>query len=79
MLVGSLDFNLIDTTPLGHSIVDNIMFRGCLMMTSYMELLVDLVLLDLQDNDVILEMDWLVSFYISINYFGKRVTIHIPS
>ena len=43
------------------------------MMTSYMKMLVDLALLDLQNFDVILEMDWLVSFYVLINYFGKRV------
>ena len=73
MLVGSLNFDLIFVIPMKHSIVDNIMFGGCLMMTSYMEMLVDLVLLDLYDFDVILEMDWLVSFYVSINYFGKRV------
>ena len=47
MLVGSLNFDLIVVIPMGHSIVDNIMFGGCLMMTSYMEMLVDLVLLDL--------------------------------
>ena len=73
MIVGSLNFDLIVTIPMGHSIVDNIMFGGCLMITSYMEMLVDLVLLNLEDFDVILEMDWLVSFYVSINYFGKRV------
>ena len=73
MLVGSLNFDLIVAIPMGHSIVDNIMFGGCLMITSYMEMLVDLVLLNLEDFDVILEMDWLVSFYVSINYFGKRV------
>ena len=47
MLVGSLNFDLIVAIPMGHSIMDNIMFRGCLMRTSYMEMLVDLVLLDL--------------------------------
>ena len=45
MLVGSLNFDLIIAIPMGHS--DNIMFGGCLMMTSYMEMLVDLALLDL--------------------------------
>ena len=47
MIVGSLNFDLIVTIPMGHSIVDNIMFEGCLMMTSYIEMLVDLVLHDL--------------------------------
>ena len=47
MIVGSLNFDLIVTIPMGHSIVDNIMFGGCLMMTSNMKMLVDLVFLDL--------------------------------
>ena len=72
MLVGILNFDLTIVFPMGHSIVENIMFRGYLMMTSYMEMLVDLVLLDHQDFDVILEMDWLVSFYVYINYFGTK-------
>ena len=44
MLIGSLNFDLIIAIPMGHSIIDNIMFGGCLMMTSYMEMLVDLTL-----------------------------------
>ena len=47
MFVGSQNFDLIVAIPMRHSIMDNIMFGGCLMMTSYMEMLVDLVLLDL--------------------------------
>ena len=47
MLVDSLNFDLTVVFPMGHSIVDNIMFGGCLMMTSYMEMLGNLVLLDL--------------------------------
>ena len=47
MLVGSLNFDWIVSIPMGHSIVNNIMFGGCLIMTSYMEMLFELVLLDL--------------------------------
>ena len=47
MFVGSQNFDLIVAIPMGHSIVDNIMFGACLMMTSYMEMLGNLVLLDL--------------------------------
>ena len=39
---------------------------------------VDLVLLDLQDFDVILGMDWLASYHASIDCFGKRVIFSIP-
>ena len=63
MLVGSLDFDLIVAIPMRHSIVDNIMFRGCLVMTGYREMSIDFVLLDFQDFHVILRIDLLASYY----------------
>ena len=39
----------------------------------------DFVLLDLQDLDVILVMDWLASYHASVDCFRKRVTFSIPS
>ena len=54
------------------------MFEGCLMMIGYREMPVDLVLLDLQDFDVILGMDWLASYHASIDCFGKMVIFSIP-
>ncbi|RVW46416.1 hypothetical protein CK203_081708 [Vitis vinifera] len=44
-----------------------------------LEMIVDLVLIDLQDFDVILGMDWLASYHASVDCFGKRVTFSIPS
>ncbi|RVW21979.1 hypothetical protein CK203_110260 [Vitis vinifera] len=46
-------------------------------MIGYREMIVDLVLLDLQDFDVILGMDWLASYHASVDCFGKRVTFSI--
>ncbi|RVW32511.1 Transposon Ty3-G Gag-Pol polyprotein [Vitis vinifera] len=46
--------------------------------TSDVEMPVDLVLLDLQDFDVILGMDWLASYHASVDCFEKRVTFSIP-
>ena len=48
-------------------------------MIGYKEMLVDLVLLNLQDFNVILGMDWLASYHVSIDCFGKRVIFDIPS
>ena len=79
MLITIINFDLIVATPLGRSILDNIMFRGCLVMISYMEMLVYLVLIDLQDFNVILGMDWLVSYYVYVDCFKKMVTFHIFS
>ncbi|RVW23654.1 hypothetical protein CK203_093951 [Vitis vinifera] len=68
----------------GHAIRDRACF-GCGKQGTYgsglskEEMTVDLVLLDLQDFDVILGMDWLASYHASIDCFGKRVTFSIPS
>ena len=39
---------------------------------------VDLVLLDLQDFDIILGMDWFASYHASVDCFGKMVIFSIP-
>ena len=52
--------------------------RDCCVMIGYREMTIDLVLLDLQDFDVILGMDWLASYHASVDCFGKRVTFSIP-
>ena len=75
--VYSIDFDLIVATPMRDSIVTSRMLKNCPMMIGYREMPVDLVLLDLQDFDVILGMDWLVSYHASIDCFGKQVTFSI--
>ncbi|RVW14025.1 Transposon Ty3-I Gag-Pol polyprotein [Vitis vinifera] len=57
------------------SVVASRMLRNCIVMIGYREMPVDLVLLDLQDFDVILGMDWLASYHASVDCFEKRVTL----
>ncbi|RVX07696.1 Retrovirus-related Pol polyprotein from transposon 17.6 [Vitis vinifera] len=76
--VASMDFDLIVATPMGDSVVASRMLRNCIVMIGYREMPVDLVLLDLQDFDVILGMDWLASYHASVDCFEKRVTFSIP-
>ena len=57
----------------------NKILRDCCVMIGYRDMTVDLVLLDLQDFDVILGMDWLASYHASVDYFEKKVTFSIPS
>ena len=78
ILVASMDFDLIVATHVGDSVVTSKMLKDCLVMIGYRKIPVDLVLLDLQDFDVILGMDWLASYHASIDCFGKRVTFSIP-
>ncbi|RVW59896.1 Transposon Ty3-G Gag-Pol polyprotein [Vitis vinifera] len=75
--VASMDFDLIVATPMGDSVVASRMLRNCIVMIGYREMPVDLVLLDLQDFDVILGMDWLASYHASVDCFEKRVTFSI--
>ena len=78
MPIDNMNFDLFVATPLGDSVVLNKIIRDCCVMIGYKEMTVDLVLLDLQDFDVILGMDWLASYHASVDCFGKRVTFNIP-
>ena len=78
MPIDNMDFDLFVATPLGDFVVVNKIIIDCCVMIGYREMTVDLILLDLQDFDVILGMDWLASYHASVDYFGKRVTFSIP-
>nr|CAN81227.1 hypothetical protein VITISV_038888 [Vitis vinifera] len=58
MPIDIMDFDLFVATPLGDFVVVNKILRNCCVMIGYREMTVDLVLLNLQDFDVILGMDW---------------------
>ena len=72
-----MDFDLIVATLMGDSVVTNRLLKNCALMIGYREMPVNLVLLDLQDFDVILGMDWLASYHASVDCFRKRVTFSI--
>ena len=78
MPIDNMDFDLFVATPLGDSVVLSKIIRDCCVMIGYREMTVDLVLLGLQDFDVILGMDWLASYHVSVGCFGKRMTFSIP-
>ncbi|RVW90602.1 hypothetical protein CK203_038739 [Vitis vinifera] len=79
MSINNMDFDLFVATPLGDFVVVNKILRDYCVMIGYREMTVDLVLLDLQDFDVILGMDWLASYHAYVDCFRKRVTFSIPS
>ncbi|RVW84862.1 Transposon Tf2-12 polyprotein [Vitis vinifera] len=76
--IASMDFDLIVATPVGDFVMASRMLRNCIVMIGYREMPVNLVLLDLQDFDIILGMDWLASYHASVDCFEKRVTFTIP-
>ncbi|KAL6320142.1 hypothetical protein AAG906_004651 [Vitis piasezkii] len=77
MPIVSMDFDLIVATPMGVSVVTSKILKDCLVMIGYREMPVDLVLLNLQDFDVILVMDWLASYHAFVDCFGKMVIFSI--
>ena len=78
MHTSAMDFDLIVATPIGDSIMTSRMLKNFPVMIGYRDMLVYLVLLDIQDFDVILGMDWLATYHASIECFGKWVTFSIP-
>ena len=78
MHISAMNFDLIIATPMGDSVMTSRMLENCPVMIGYRDMLVDLVFLDLQDFDVILGMNWLVSYHAFIDCFGKGVIFSIP-
>lgn len=48
--------------------------KSCVMRIKNKELLVDLMVLEMQDFDIILGMDWLAVNYTSIDYCEIKLT-----
>ena len=74
-----LDFLMMVDIPDGDSLVTDLVYRSCDVQVADRELLVYLILLDIQDFDVILGMDWLSTYHSSVDCYSKRVTFHIPN
>ena len=74
-----LDFLMMVDIPIGDSLVTDLVYRSCVVQIADRDLLVDLILLDIQDFDVILGMDWLSTYHASVDCYSKCVTFHIPN
>uniref|UniRef100_M1DNN4 Gag-pol polyprotein n=1 Tax=Solanum tuberosum TaxID=4113 RepID=M1DNN4_SOLTU len=67
------------STPIGDFVVAKRVYRRCLVSLSHRVTLVDLVELDMIYFDVILTMDWLHSFYASIECRTRVVKFQFPN
>jgi hypothetical protein len=74
-----LDFLMMVDILVGDSLVTDLVYRSCVVQIADRDLLVDLILLDIQDFDVILGMDWLSTYHDSVDCYSKCVTFHIPN
>ena len=73
-----LDFELSVSTPVGDTLMTNLVLMSCVICIEDRELLADLVLLDMHDFVVILGMDWLAFYHASVHCFEKEVVFKPP-
>ena len=65
-------------TPLGDfSVLDRIC-RRCVVSLDDMQFRADLIVLPMSEFDIILGMDWLSSYLVSIDYLAKTVCLRLP-
>lgn len=74
-----LDFDLVIFTLLDKTMIAEMVNNSCVVRIGEVKLLADLILLDLQDFDVILGMDWLSTHHTKVDCYSKEVTISIPN
>ncbi|KAL4030000.1 hypothetical protein IC575_008231 [Cucumis melo] len=67
------------STPSGEVLLSKEKIKACRVEIANQMLDVTLLVLDMQDFDVILGMDWLSANHASINYFRKEVVFNPPS
>ena len=65
-------------TPLGDSSLLEHVCKDCVVALDDLQFRVDLIVLFMSEFDVILGMDWLSSYHVSIDCFVKAVTLRLP-
>ncbi|KAL5824399.1 hypothetical protein ACOSQ3_020462 [Xanthoceras sorbifolium] len=71
----STEFDVIVSSPLGHSVIVNRVYRDCLIRIQEYKFPGDLTELSFHNFDVILGMDWLSRHRVIIDCSLKRVTL----
>lgn len=74
-----LKYKLIISTMFDKTMIAKQVYKSCAVRIGERELLAYLILLDLQDFDVILGMDWLPTHHAKVDFCNKEVTISIPN
>ena len=73
-----LDMPLSVATPLGESSTLDLIRRDCIVSLDDLEFRIDLIVLQMSEFDVILGMDWLSSYHVSLDCFAKTVCLRVP-
>ena len=77
-VVELLDYDLLVTSPLGHSVRINRVYKNCPLMVHDREFLVDLIALPFHEFDMILGMDWLSKHRAIVDCDKKIVMLKCP-
>ena len=70
-----IDCSMVVSFPTGDSLIADIVYMGCRVIIEGHEFRANLVLLDIQDFDVILGMDWLSRHRATMDCFRKEVKL----
>ena len=73
-----IDCSMVVSLPTGDSLIANRVYMGCRVIIEGHEFRANLVLLDIQDFDVILGMDWLSRHHATMDCFRKEVKFCRP-
>ena len=68
-----IDCSMVVSLPTGDSLIVDRVYMGCRVIIEGHEFMANLVLLDIQEFDVILGMDWLSRHHATIDCFRKEV------
>ena len=74
-VVELLDYDLLVTSPLGHSVRVNRVYKSCPLMVHDREFLVDLIAFPFHEFDLILGMDWLSRHRVIVDCDKKIVLL----
>ena len=73
-----IDCSMVVSLPTGDSLIADIVYMGCRVIIKGREFRANLVLLDIQDFDIILGMDWLSRHHATMDFFMKEVKFCRP-
>ncbi|XP_070016014.1 uncharacterized protein [Nicotiana sylvestris] len=74
-----LDFDVLVTSPLGHQVVVNRIYRDCPFIIQNLVFPVDLLEMPFRDYDVIVSMDWLHRHHALVDCRLKQATFRTPA
>ena len=73
-----IDYSMVVSLPTRDSLIADRVYMGCRVISEGHEFRANLVLLDIQDFDVILGMDWLSRHHATMDCFMKIVKLCRP-